>query len=140
MTEMQRFGLSALLLFFCLFTHSASAWIINSYVDTDDTDEYILSESNHSTLRADNHYYDFLHNPFLSPAEPIPAPYEQEEIDNKENQDDVEWSGFHFRFYGDFDFLLKSFGVSIAQIEQNILKRTKISLVVLHHSWKSYLS
>lgn len=140
MIKMQRLGLNALLLFFCLFTQSASAWSINSYVDTDDTGEYILSESYHSTLHTDNRYSDFSHSPFQSPAEPIPNSSEPNEKDNKENQDVDEWSNLHFRFYGDFDFVFKSCDVSFAQFEQNLLKRTKTSLVVLHHSWKSFLS
>lgn len=132
-----------LLLFFCFFTQSVSAWSINSNVDksSNDADKYILSESNHSTLHADNHYSDFSHNP-LSPAEPIPTPGEpSEEEDNKENQDDYdEWSNLHFLFYSYFDFPFKSSNVSIAQFEQTVLNRTKISLVVLHHSWRSFLS
>ena len=140
MTKMQKLSLSTLLLFFCLFIQSASAHSINSYVDTDDTGEYISLESNHSTLHADNHYSDFLHSPFQSPAEPIPAPCKPEEKDDKENQDDDECSRFNFRLYGDFDFVFKSYDVSFAQFKRNVLKRTKISLVVLHHSWKSFLS
>jgi hypothetical protein len=142
MAKVQRLNLSALLLFFCLFTLSASASSFNTNVDNipNDTDKYILSENNHSTPHADNHYSDFLHNLFQSPAEPLPTPSEPNEKDNKENQDDDEWSSLHFRFYGDFDLVFKSSDVSLAQFEQNVLKRTKISLVVLHHSWKSFLS
>jgi hypothetical protein len=138
-----------LLLFFCFFTQSVSAWSINSNVDksSNDADKYILSESNHSTLHPDNHYSDFSHNP-LSPTEPIPTPGEpiptpgepSEKEDNKENQDDDEWSKLSFLFYSYFDSAIKSSNVSIAQFEQTVLNRTKVSLVVLHHSWKSFLS
>lgn len=138
--KMHRLNLSPLFLF-CLFTQSSSAWSIHSHVDIDDTGTHIVSQSYHLAFQVDNHNSDFLHSSFQPPAEPAPTPNEpREKKDDKENQNDDEWSGFHFRFYGGFDFLLESFGVSIAQIEQNILKRTKISLVVLYHSWKSFPS
>jgi hypothetical protein len=142
LAKVQRLNLSALFLFFCLFTLSASASSFNTNVDNilNDTDKYILSENNHSTPHADNRYSDFLYNPFQSPAEPIPTPSEPNEKDNKENQDDDDWSSLRFRFYGDFDFVFKSYNISLAQFGQNVLKRNKISLVVLHHSWKSFLS
>ena len=145
MTKMQKLGLNAFFLFFCLLIQSASAWSINLYVDTDDTGRYILPESNHSTLLADNLHTDFSHRP-LSPAEPEPIPTpgkpsekEDSKEDNKENQDDDKWSSLHFLFYSDFDFAFKSSKFSIAQFERSVLNRTKISLVVLYHSWKSFL-
>jgi hypothetical protein len=141
MVKLLRLNLSALLTFFCLFTLSVSASSFNTNVNniTNDTDRYFLSENNHSAPHTDSHYSDFLQDPFQSPAAPIPTPSEPNEKDNKENQHDDEWSSLHYRFYGDFDFVFESSDVSSAQFEQNVLKRTKISLVVLHHAWKSFL-
>lgn len=130
-----------LFLFFCLFTQSASAWSVNPYVHINDTDEYTLSERGHSISLFVNRYSDFSHSPFQWPAEPTPKPNKPNENENiKDNKNDVEWSGFRLSIDGNFGFVLKFSRVSLAQFEQNALKRTKISLVVLYHSWKSFLS
>jgi hypothetical protein len=140
MTKVQQTRLSALFLLFCLAIQCITVWGINAYVDKKDTNDYILSESNHATLHADHQYADFSNSLFQSSTEPIPEPFEPEEKDSEEHQDDDEWSKFQFSFLGDFDFIFKSYDVTLSHFEQNVLRRTKISLVVLHHSWKSFLS
>ena len=132
--------LSTLLFILCLLAQSGTHRRIISNIDKgfNDSDKYILSEDHHSSLHGESQYSDISHDPFQSPAEPTPTPNEPGEQDEKENTDNDEWSKIHFIFYCGFDFAFKSSTVSFAQFEQNVLKRTKISLVVLHHSWKSF--
>lgn len=138
---MQKFVLNALFLFFCLITQSAFTWSINPSVDTDDTDEYVLSNDYRLNPHNDCRYCAFLGSPFQSPEESNPKPSEpNEKEDINENQNDVEWDGFSFNIDGNFDFVFKCSRDSLVQFEQKVLKRTKISLVVLYHSWKSFLS
>jgi hypothetical protein len=141
MAKVLRLKLSAPFLFFCLFSLIVSASNFNSSVGNilKDTDKYILSDNNNSSTNADNYYSDFLNTPFQSPAEPLPTPSEPNDKDNEENQNDDDWSSVHFPFYDYFYLIYKSSDASLAQFEQNVLRRTKISLVVLYHAWKSFL-
>jgi hypothetical protein len=127
-----------LFLLFCFFAQSNTAWGFHQSFQAKYTDQYILSESNFSTLHADYHYADIPQNLFQSSTEPFPAPCESEEKDQEENHEDDKCSKLHSNFFGDFVF--KSYDIAFAQFEQNLLKSTRISLVVLHHSWKSFLS
>lgn len=137
----QRFSLKPLLFFICLFTLSASAGNFNLNLDksSNETDKYILSENTHSTLHSDNHYADFLHRSFQSPAKHLPNPNEPADKDEKENIDNDEWSNVHFLLYGDFDFALKTYDDSFTQFQQTVLNRSAVPLFILYHSWKIYL-
>lgn len=137
----QRFSLKTLVFFICLFTLSAYAGNLNSNLgeSSNDTDKYISSENIHSTHHSDNHYTDFSHRSFQSPAKHLPKPNEPADKDEKENVDNDEWSNVHFLLYGDFDFAFKPYDDSFTQFQQTVLNRKTVSLVILYHSWKGFL-
>ena len=86
-----------------------------------------------------DHFSDnFSHNPFRLPSDPNPF---KEDKDEKDNVDEKEWSElFSFcnspiKNNSDNEFAAQS----IKQFEQSIANRSRISLFVLHHSWKTFL-
>ena len=134
-------NLSTVLVFVAFYVISISLGGIklNPRVLASDSEIGHLPESIQSTTHSDNFYSDFSNGP-ISPAEPTPTPSEPGEKENKENQLDDDVLEFPLSFLGnplDSHHLAE---VSTVQFEQTVLRRTKISLVVLHHSWKSFLS
>lgn len=136
-----RLNVSALLLFICFCSQNSLASSNSSnVVEWSNTSENCtLSNYDQLTLQSACYYSDFSHNPFQIPVEFIITFNEPNEVDEKENSEDDEWKHLNTSFYYVVDSEYKSTYFSFAQFEQNVLKRPKISLVVLHHSWKSFL-
>lgn len=137
----KKLNLSLLLLFICLWGPSFSAWSQQSGIEykKDKTCHFtdVIKENVQVTTEAYTSRYtsNLLH----LPVESILNFSESNEIDEKENADDDKGEYGFVPSNWIEDLKYKSTDISIAQMEQNVLKRTKTSLVVLHHSWKSFL-
>lgn len=80
-------------------------------------------------------------NPIQSGKQPLSFPIEEKENEVKESVDDTDDAGKHLlSHHRRFICPLILSEVSFAQFEQNVLNKTSVSLVILHHSWRSFLS
>lgn len=132
--------LSMLLLLFCSFwSHQAQAWNgINKHANKSLYNvEAVGSIVNLGTTVDENRPdADYSHLP-LSPVTPITESAESSE--KKDNQESGHWRKPKIAFGKQYHYALDVHSVAIACYEQAILKKAKVSLVVLHHSWKIYL-
>lgn len=100
--------------------------------------EYGNVDDNVSFDDTDHFSDNFSHNPLHLPSDRNPY---GEDKDEEDNLDEDEWS----KSYSFYSAILKtdcneiSTKQSVKQFVQSVEKRTRISLFVLHHSWKTFL-
>lgn len=132
-------NLSALMMLFCVIGLNVSGWS-NTLNIRFDTEEFTPQVNSQSSLHSADYCVDSPKNSSQLPLESSPISSDQEEETNKENQDDNNWNGSNIQTSNNIDFEYKRSYVYIVQFEKNVLNRPRISLFILYHSWKSFLS
>ena len=87
-------------------------------------------------------HVDLPHTPFHLPVKLPPIPNKSEDIDDEEQKDkfDDESSKSLWQYASYRLFNLSSEKSRSIQLEQSVQNRTTVSLIILYHSWKSFLS
>lgn len=89
-----------------------------------------------SSHYAHYHPVSLTKNPIEFPADSDPFPVEKDE---KEDLDNQQWNKNGADFHHESELQSDQHSRSLVQFEQQILNRSKRSLVVLHHCWKNQL-
>lgn len=132
---------SVFLLFLAFLTFNLTASTHSFQLDESDS---VAVKGYHSDLHLNVTSGDYHHNPFELPVEPTPEPNDSEEdTDGNDNLDeDSKWSKSSSISSNLLSCILDSNSSrqTIKQLEQSLANQRRISLFVLHHSWKNFIS
>jgi|GEM_PF-6826347 len=102
------------------------------------SEKYCFSENTSIVSSCDTHSFDAAHSPLQSQQKPVSFPIEEKEKEVEESIDDD--NKLSLRNHSIFYYASILSWASFVHFEQTVLNRSTVSLVILHHSWRSFLS
>jgi hypothetical protein len=130
-------------LFFFLYASGFSAWSSNvSYREAVavESPAHLLSDHYQSLLQVGHPIYDLCHSPFQAAAETAPSPSESEEKDGEEETKDHTFGKSFGPSHKRVSLHYSAFQSACGLYTEHFVQSRKVSLVILHHCWKSFLS
>jgi len=130
-------------LFFFLYASGLAAWNFNATTlnaSEVDADTQFLSDNIQSFFQVDQWAYVFHHGPFQAATENAPHPFEPEEQESEEDAKDNNFGKAFEAFLAGSASANSAYLNACSHYAAQFVEKRKVSLVILHHCWKSFLS